>query len=164
MSDQNNWNRMVSILKEIFTTEYKSTQAIKTIFCLRLSEYCKIIPWLHLEDYSTTFTMSLANNFQQNQKKLPVVKNTSFHFLFKLPIRYNSFHFQMARRFCQQIIIIITSVVIREFLDRSKDLSRVNPWRAVPRDEIFSLYAPGSERDFTSSTQGIIQQISYNFC
>lgn len=46
---------------------------------------------------------------------------------------------------------IITSVDTKALRDRSNDLSRVNPVREVPSNEIFSWYVPGKERDLTSS-------------
>lgn len=44
-----------------------------------------------------------------------------------------------------------TSVVVRAFLERSKCFNLVKLLREFPKDEIFSWYVPGSDRDLTSS-------------
>ena len=48
---------------------------------------------------------------------------------------------------------IFTSVDIKALRDKSRDLSRVNPEREVPSEDIFLWYVPGKERDFTWSSR-----------
>ena len=47
---------------------------------------------------------------------------------------------------------IFTSVDIKALRDKSRDLSRVNPEREVPSEDIFLWYVPGKDRNFTSSS------------
>ena len=47
---------------------------------------------------------------------------------------------------------IFTFVDIKALQDKSRDLSRVNPEREVPSEDIFLWYVLGKDRNFTSSS------------